>query len=158
MIEIAQLKNPPKGEAVASAAKATKFLRAARVIAKLDGKSCSFTPATIAVHTPAALGAGVIIGRIETKIPGDETNLPAGSFDVFLANVDGEWHAYAESKAKIVAEAKHVEVAIDEHKGRPASVKPLFHPHGWCWSHTFHIRYNKLGATLYLDIKVKICF
>ncbi len=105
-----------------------------------------------------AVGAGVIIGRLDTRLPGDETNLPAGSFDVYLANVNGQWRAFAESKGRVVAEAKHVEVVANAGRSKQRSVKALFHSHGWCWSHTFHIKYTKLGITLKLDITVKICF
>lgn len=158
MISFAYLSEAPTGKDILAAARAAKYMKSSRASAKIDGKSCSFTPAEIFVHAPQAAGAGVIVGRIDTKLPGDETNLPAGMFNIYLANIKGTWRAYAEAKGKIVTEAKHVEVEAIEGRGTRATAKPLFHPHGWCWSHTFHITYRKLILTVKATIKIKICF
>lgn len=158
MIPFAHLPEVPTGKDILAAAKAAKYVKARRATAKNAGKSCSFTPAEIVVHAPQAVGAGVILGRIDTKLPGDETDLPAGEFDIYLANINGTWRAYAETRGKTVTEAKHVTVQTVQRRATRATPKPLFHPHGWCWSHTFHIRYKDKHVNVKLDLTISVCF
>lgn len=51
------------------------------------------------------LKAGQIIGVMENGAAGDETGLPRGRYNLFVAYVDGQWRGYAESGGKIVSPA-----------------------------------------------------
>ncbi|GAG56185.1 unnamed protein product [marine sediment metagenome] len=72
-----------------------------------------------------------IIDLLENELEGDETKLPPGKHNIFVAKINGEWQGYAESDGEIKAEA--VRVSFKRHYfGDQKAEKPKFHPEGWC--------------------------
>ncbi len=51
MAQFAYLPDTPDGKDIQAAAKGAKLVKSDRGTAKLDGKSCTFTPAEILVHS-----------------------------------------------------------------------------------------------------------
>ena len=120
----------PTGAEIAAAARSTQLDAANIGTAIVGGKSMRFTPARQASGTVALAdpGTGAFLGVLENELAGDETSLPAGKFNLFVANVGGQWHAYAEARGQLVAEAARVTVT----PGKGPAVRPRFEAKGWC--------------------------
>lgn len=96
------------------------------------GKKVKFVPARIPqLNSEEELEEGQIIGVLENELEGEETKLPMGKHNIFVAKVNGEWKGYAESNGEIVAEAARVK--IEHHQwGKHKTGKPEFKEEGWC--------------------------
>lgn len=116
--------NPPTGAEIAAAARAGTLDGANAVTATLLGKPFKFTPAQ--ARQKAIPAAGVFLGVLENGAAGDETGLPPGKYNLFAAQVGGQWKGYAESNGKIAREA--IRVRTDAAVG----AKPQFSEKGWC--------------------------
>jgi hypothetical protein len=86
---------------------------------------------------PAARGGKPIEGdplrrlslELQAEIEGDRSGLPPGSYNVFLANVDGNWKVYAEAGGQVVAEA----ASVQERADTPENMPPKFRSGSFCW-------------------------
>jgi hypothetical protein len=115
--------SPPSGKEIALRAQAAQFATANSTVAMMKGKRIVITPVLV---DRKATEQEQLIARMSTEFAGDETNLPPGSYNLFLANVGGKLHCYAESNGRIVAEAARVRIV-----NTPGSAKPTFVPQGW---------------------------
>ncbi|MCI0433091.1 MAG: hypothetical protein L0271_05495 [Gemmatimonadetes bacterium] len=141
--------SPPTGADIAAAARAASLDQANAATATLFGKPFRFTPAS--AQPAASAEAGVFLGVLENGAAGDETGLPPGKYNVYVAQVAGQWRGYAESGGQIVRQAIRV-TATPSNAG--ASAKPTFSEKGWCvevvsWNWT----YPKT-----ITITVSLCF
>lgn len=144
-------RDKPSGREIAQKAKAMRLDRKKSVSGKKNGKVVAFTGADLSKLVPkgkhdeatdiAALNSmaeGQVIGLLENELEGDETNLPAGTFDLLIANVNDEWKCYAERDGEIVAEAVKASVERQEPvKGADPDPLPEFSPEGWCIRYPF---------------------
>ncbi|MCI0433094.1 MAG: hypothetical protein L0271_05510 [Gemmatimonadetes bacterium] len=120
--------SPPTGTEIAAAARTATLDQANAGTATLFSKPFKFTPAR-----PAAgvyLEAGAFLGVLENGAAGDETGLPPGKYNVYVAQVGGQWRGYAESGGQIVRQAIRV-TATPGQAG--AGAKPTFTEKGWCF-------------------------
>jgi hypothetical protein len=128
----------PTGAEIAAKARAVRLDRANAGVGEFQGKRMSFTPALLPQFKSIDdLKAGQVVGLLENGAVGDETGLPPGRYNLFVAEVDGQWRAYAEAGGQIVGEAIRTTIQTDEGAGRPADQasrgKPQFIVQGWCW-------------------------
>ena len=107
---------PPSGAEIAAAARAAALDVANATTATLSGKSFRFTPAR-----GNASGNEAFAGVLENGAPGVRTGLPTGRYNVYVARVNGQWKAFAESGGQIVRETLDVTVS----PGTPGA-KPYF--------------------------------
>lgn len=122
----------PSGAEIAAKAREVRFDQANVGVGEFQGKKMMFTPADFShLKSVEDFKAGQVVGLLENGAPGDETGLPPGRYHLFVAEVDGQWHAYAESRGQIVREAIRANVEAGD---RPASSKkPQFQEKGWCY-------------------------
>jgi hypothetical protein len=120
----------PTGNEIREKAKAAKLDHSRTGTGEKGGKKAKLTPARLDhVHTREDLEDGEVVGLLETEIPGDRAGLPPGTYNVFIANVGGDWHVYAEANGEIAAEA----VSVTERKDTPKDMKPKFSEGSFCW-------------------------
>ena len=116
---------PPNGAEIAVAARAGTLDPAQMITATLLGKPFKFTPARVSAGVAA--DGGVFLGVLENGAAGDETGLPPGRYNLFAAQVGGQWKGYAESNGQIVRQA----IRASSTTGSPGT-KPYFTERGWC--------------------------
>ena len=117
--------NAPTGAEIAAAARAGTLERANTITATVLGKPFKFTPA--AAKPGVIPDEGIFLGVLENGAAGDETGLPPGTYNLFAAQVGGQWRGYAESNGQIVRAALRVRPTA------PApGAKPYFSEKGWC--------------------------
>jgi hypothetical protein len=122
----------PKGQEIAAQAKAAKLDRANVGLGTFQGQRMALTPADLShLKSVDDLKAGQVVGLLENGAAGDETGLPPGKYDLYLAEVGGQWHAYAEAGGQIVKEAVRADVL--QGGGSQAGLKPQFREKGWCF-------------------------
>jgi hypothetical protein len=93
----------------------------------------AFTPADLSqLKSLDDLKAGQVVGQLENDAAGDETGLPPGKYNLYVARVDGRWRAYAESGGQIVKEAARADVQSSGQA--PTGKKPQFRAQGWCFT------------------------
>src|SRR5688572_16964008 len=114
----------PTGAEIAAAARAGNLDVGNAITATLLSKPFKFTPARVQERTLPQ--AGVFLGVLENGAAGDETGLPPGKYNLFVAQVGGQWKGYAESNGQIAREA--IRVRTDATPG----AKPQFREQGWC--------------------------
>jgi hypothetical protein len=96
--------------------------------------------------------AGVgYLGVLENGLAGDETGLPAGQYDVFVANVKGSWVGYAVSNGQVVRRAIRTSVS-----NTGGSAKPVFSEPGWCVSQG--VWYYGLDLKPHWLVTARVCF
>jgi hypothetical protein len=117
----------PSGGEIAAAARAGTLDPARATTASLLGKSFRFTPAKLPSTSAKPSEATGFAGVLENGAAGDETGLPPGRYNIFVANVAGQWKGYAESGGRVVREA----IRVTEGNLSPGS-KPQFVEKGWC--------------------------
>jgi hypothetical protein len=128
---------PPTASEIAAAARAATLDPANAVATRIGGKHMKFTP--VRCQFPLCGGSSptekaesasdsAFVGVLENEFAGDETSLPPGKYNIFFANVRGQWKAYAEAGGRIIREAVR---ATAEHKGG-AGERPRFSEKGWC--------------------------
>jgi hypothetical protein len=105
----------PTGKEIASEVKNYHLLNQAKKTEVINGKKISVTPAEIIDSTQSQ--DGVFLGVLENEIPGVETGLPPGRYNLFFAYVDKKPHIYAESNGKIVKEG--LRVSVERLKDKP---------------------------------------
>jgi uncharacterized protein YjdB len=133
---------PPSGREIAERARAAKLDRENTGVGEFQGKRISLVPADPSgVRSAAELEAGQVIGVMENEVAGDETGLPPGRYNLFLAKLADGWHVYAESGGEIVTEAIRVQIE-QVADGNPGSKKPVFRAKGWGWTQTCTVRYT----------------
>jgi hypothetical protein len=124
-------KDKPAGREIADKAQGAKLDRENATLGEKGGKKVKFTPAVFdQLKNETDLEDGQVIGLLETEAPGDESPLPPGNYNLFLAKIGNSWHVYAESGGTIVAEA--VRVSVEKKTEKPANMKPEFRAEGWC--------------------------
>lgn len=102
-------KEKPNGKEIAEKSKQIKLIKDKSMEAEKNGKKVKFTPAEIpSLKSFEELEDGQVIGVLENDLEGDETKLPKGKHNIFLANVNKEWKVYAEADGEIKAEAIRV--------------------------------------------------
>jgi|GEM_PF-2021967 len=124
----AQRRGPPTGAEIALKARMARFSAANAGVATFQGKIMKLTPAVLDGITPDELKAGQILGVMENGAAGDETGLPPGRYNLFVAYVDGQWRGYAESGGKIVSPAIRTSIA-----NVTPTKTPQFKEKGWCF-------------------------
>ena len=115
----------PSGAEIAAAARAGALDPAKAVTATLLGKPFKFTPARGSEKVRVEDGA--FLGVLENGAAGDETGLPPGKYNLFAAQVGGQWKGYAESNGQIVREA--IRASVTPGTG---GAKSYFTERGWC--------------------------
>jgi hypothetical protein len=93
------------------------------------GKPFKFTPAQIPAKTDKpGDGKGSFLGVLENGAIGDETGLPAGKYNLYVADVNGQLKGYAEANGQIVKEAIR---ATSTPASEGAKGRPQFIEKGW---------------------------
>ena len=115
----------PTGAEIAAAARAGTLDNASAITATVLSKPFKFTPAR--TQQGAVPDEGIFLGVLENGAAGDETGLPPGTYNLFAAQVGGQWKGYAESNGQIVREALRVRATAPA-----AGAKPYFSEKGWC--------------------------
>jgi hypothetical protein len=125
-------KEKPTGAEIAEKAKGMKLDKDKSCQAQRRGKDLRFTMADLSqVTSEADLERGVVVGQLVSEFDGDETDLKAGTYSLFVAKVGDKWEMYAESGGQVKAAAKRVR--FDKIKpGEHPDMKPEFHNEGWC--------------------------
>lgn len=133
------------GQRVAQQAKEMHREERREAKGSMGGKESRFIPARLDhVRKLKDLEEGQVVGVLDTDLAGDETDLPAGRYNLFLRRgEDGEWEAVAERDGRIVSKAARVTVSVEKEppgggrgrgEGRPDDLPlPEFREQGWCW-------------------------
>lgn len=122
----------PGGAEIAAAARAGRLDHGKATTATLFNAPFKFTPAIFPAKADGGTedaGAGAFMGVLENGAPGDETGLPAGKYNLFFANVNGQPKCYAEANGQIVREAIRTTVTPAPAGGNG---RPSFQAKGWC--------------------------
>ncbi|HVQ41213.1 MAG TPA: hypothetical protein VMS54_03365 [Vicinamibacterales bacterium] len=112
----------PNGAEIAAAARAGRLDTGNAATATMFGKPFKFTPAQVpAKADKPGDGNGDFLGVLENGAAGDETGLPAGKYNLYVATVNGQLKGYAEANGQIVKEAIRASStpAPEGAKGRP---------------------------------------
>ena len=137
-------KSAPNGAEIAAAARAASLDPSNAGTATLFGKPFKFTPARAAAGSAAAsFENGAFLGVLENGAVGDETGLPAGKYNIFVAKVNGQWKGYAEAGGQVVRQAIRTTVGTAS-----GPSKPRFDAKGWCltvWVFPFPYRFYVIG-------------
>ena len=136
---VSERKAAPTGADIAAAARGAALDAANTGNATLFGKPFKFTPAKADKDDP--IEAGAFVGVLENGAAGDETGLPAGKYNIFVAKVNGQWKGYAETGGQIVREAIRVRTTA-----AGGSAKAGFEEKGWC------VRF------LYYPYRIYVCY
>lgn len=125
-------KEKPTGKEITEKSKKVKLIEKQAADTEIKGKKVKFTPAEIPpLNSLEELEDGQIVGVLENELEGDETKLPSGKHNIFIAKINGEWQAFAESDGEIKAEA--AKTSFKRHYfGDHKAEKPKFHSEGWC--------------------------
>ena len=116
----------PNGAEIAAAARAGGLDTGNTATATMFGKPFKFTPAQIPARTDKpGDGKGDFLGVLENGAAGDETGLPAGKYNLYVADVNGQLKGYAEANGQIVKEAIRASStpAPEGAKGRPQFIE-----------------------------------
>ena len=119
----------PNGAEIAAAARAARLDTGNAATATMFGKPFKFTPAQVKTKADKADdGKGEFLGVLENGAIGDETGLPAGKYNLYVADVNGQLKGYAEANGQVVKEAIRASStpAPEGAKGRPQ-----FNEKGW---------------------------
>ncbi len=128
-------RDKPSGAEIAQKASSAVLDSENSTTGEKNGKKIKLTPANLPQgKSEAELEDGQVIGVLENEVGGDETGLPPGKYNLFLAKVGNDWHTYAESGGRIVAEAARVKV---EKQSQGTRRRPEFHAQGWCSTQWF---------------------
>ena len=124
---------PPSGAEIPAAARAARLDTGNVGTSTMFGKPFKFTPVQVPAKPAQApakadrpgAGGGDFIGVLENGAVGDETGLPPGKYNLFVANVNGQLKGYAEANGQIVKEAIRVTStpATAGAKGRPQFIE-----------------------------------
>ena len=145
-------KEKPSGKEISEKSKKVKLLKDKSIEAEKKGKKIKLIPVELeALNSVEELEDGQIIGILENELEGDETKLPPGKHNLFLANVEGKWNVYAEANSEIKAEATKVELR-KHHWGEKKAEKPKFHSEGWC------IGICIVSLWIFCLVEVRFCF
>jgi hypothetical protein len=117
----------PTGAEIAQKARSAKFNHANSGGGTFQGKAMKLTPATLTGVSLDQLKAGQVVGQLDAGAAGDETGLPPGRYNLYMAYVDGQWRAYAESGGRIASPAILTELSTSSGKA------PQFVEKGWCF-------------------------
>ena len=99
---------PPTGKEIASIAKKYRELKQYKKTDVLNTKKMSFTP--VELIDSAKVGSGFLLGVLENEIPGGETGLPPGRYNLYFHEINGKPQVYAEANGVIVKQASRVSV------------------------------------------------
>lgn len=141
----------PHGSEIAAKAKATRFDRSNVGEGVFQGQRMAMTPANLkgVASSLDDIKAGQVVGVLENGAAGDETGLPPGRYNLYVAYVDGQWQGYAEAGGQIVSPA--IRAIVSE---QPVAARaPQFHEQGWC----FFVSWQQLGL-LWLPGGIYLCF
>jgi hypothetical protein len=119
----------PNGSEIAAAARTARLDTGNAASATMFGKPFKFTPAQVKTKADTAdEGKGAFLGVLENGAVGDETGLPPGKYNLFVANVTGQLKGYAEANGQIVKEAIR---ATSTPAQEGAKGRPQFNEKGW---------------------------
>ena len=119
----------PSGAEVSAAARAARLDTGNAGTATMFGKPFKFTPAQVKTKADKPDdGKGQFLGVLENGAVGDETGLPPGKYNLFVANVNGQLKGYAEANGQIVKEAIR---ATSTPAQEGAKGRPQFNEKGW---------------------------
>jgi len=128
-------KDKPSGPEIALKARTAVLDSENSTTGEKNGKKIKLIPANLPQgKSEAELEDGQVIGVLETEAQGDETSLPPGKYNLFLAKEGNDWHTYAESGGRIVAEAARVKV---EKQPQGTRRRPEIRAQGWCSTQWF---------------------
>jgi len=139
----------PNGSEIAAAARAARLDTGNGATATMFGKPFKFTPAVVKTKADKPDdGKGEFLGVLENGAIGDETGLPPGKYNLYMANVNGQIKGYAEANGQIVKEAIRASStpAPEGAKGRPQ-----FNEKGWSVRVWFCSSYVRLNGNAYLS-------
>jgi hypothetical protein len=141
----------PSGAEISAKARNVRLQHARAGYGKFDGKDMKMTPADLRAVAKSLedIKAGQVVGVLENGAEGDETGLPPGKYNLYVAHVDGEWKGYAEANGRIVSPAIRAMVT----ENAVASQEPQFMAQGWC----YFISWQQLGL-LWLPGGIYLCF
>ena len=104
-------KGKGRGKEIAEKAKGAKLDKGRQATAMKGGKRVTFTPAELGkLKSEKDLEAGQVVGHLDTELPGDESGLPPGKYNLLLAKEGDKWVVHAESGGQVVGPAKDVKV------------------------------------------------
>lgn len=119
----------PNGAEIAAAARSGRLDPGSAATATLFGKSFKFTPVQAPTDKSSPEdGKGQFLGVLENGAAGDETGLPAGKYNLFVANVGGQQKCYAEANGQIVREG----LRTTSTPAAGSNARPRFEEKGWC--------------------------
>ena len=135
---------PPSGAEIAAAARAARLDTGNVGTATMFGKPFKFTPAQLPTKADKPDdGKGQFVGVLENGAIGDETGLPPGKYNLYVATVNGQLKGYAEANGQIVKEAIRV---TSTPAATGAKERPKFNEKGWTiYVYTCEGRSNGLG-------------
>ena len=135
---------PPTGAEIAASARAARLDTGNIGTATMFGKPFKFTPAQLPTKADKPDdGKGQFVGVLENGAIGDETGLPPGKYNLYVANVNGQLKGYAEANGRVVKEAIRV---TSTPAAAGAKERPRFNEKGWAvYVYTCQGRSNGLG-------------
>jgi len=139
---------PPHGSEIAAAARAARLDTSNATTTTMFGKPFKFTPAQVATKADKpGDGEGEFLGVLENGAVGDETGLPPGKYNLYVANVNGQSKGYAEANGQIVKEAIRASStpAPEGTKGRPQFIEK-----GWSVRVYYCSSYVGITGTVYV--------
>ena len=138
----------PNGAEIAAAARAARLDTGNVATATMFGKPFKFTPAQVPSKADKAdEGKGGFLGVLENGAVGDETGLPPGKYNLYVANVNGQLKGYAEANGQIVKEAIR-DTSTPAPEG--AKGRPQFNQKGWTIRVYYCSSYVKLDGYAYV--------
>jgi hypothetical protein len=141
-------KGKGRGKEIADKAKGAKLDKGREASAKKDGKRVTFTPAELGkLKSEKDLEGGQVVGHLDTELPGDESGLPPGKYNLLLAKEGGKWVVHAESGGQVVGTAKDVKVdkkGVGKGQKGKRPDKPKFGEKGWYWEETYVVYYEEV--------------
>lgn len=166
-------RDKPSGREIAQKAKAMRLDRKRSVRGQKNGKAATFTgadlsdlvakdkdPSAAVIAFVDSLADGQALGLLETELEGEESNLPAGKFNLLIANVNDEWKGYAEAEGEIVAEAFRVSVEQRAGvEGEDLNRLPEFTPEGcWCFTYGWWVCTGDISDFSCKWVWTEVCF
>jgi hypothetical protein len=141
----------PSGAEIAAAARAARLDTANAGTVTMFGKPFRFTPAQVKTKADRPDdGNGEFLGVLENGAVGDETGLPPGKYNLYVAIVNGQLKGYAEANGRIAKEAIRASStpAQEGAKGRPQ-----FNEKGWSVRVYFCSTYVRLNGEGYFSCR-----
>ncbi len=97
--------------------------------ATIQGKKFELTPADLSAAKPADLKDGVFVGMLDTEASlTEDVSLLPGTYDLYVAQVNGVWTGYAERNGRLIKAKRAV-----ERPDTSPTMEPTFNLGSGCW-------------------------